>query len=67
MKNLSTAAPLAIHHLGAPQDYANLELPKSQDVVGRLISLGIRATWTDAEADKLGNDIVKVVKEVLGE
>jgi len=66
VKNLSSAAPLAIHHLGAPQDYNNLQLPKSQEVVGRLLSLGIRATWTDEEAEQLGNDIVSVVKGVLG-
>ena len=65
VKNLSSAAPLAIHHLGAPQDYQNLELPKSQDVVGRLISLGIRATWTEAEAEATGDAIATVVREVL--
>jgi len=65
VKELSSAAPLAIHHLGAPQDYKNLELPKSQEVVGRLLSLGIRATWTDDEAEKIGDDLVRVVREVL--
>jgi 8-amino-3,8-dideoxy-alpha-D-manno-octulosonate transaminase len=65
VKNLSSAAPLAIHHLGAPQDYKNLELPKSQEVVGRLLSLGIRVTWTDEEAEKIGEDMASVVKEVL--
>ena len=65
VKNLSSAAPLAIHHLGAPQDYNNLELPKSQDVVGRLLSLGIRATWTDQEALDLGNNIRDVIVRVL--
>lgn len=65
VKNLNSSAPLAIHHLGAPQDYKNLELPKSQDVVGRLISLGIRATWADQEIKKLGDDLTQVIKEVL--
>ncbi len=66
VKNLSSAAPLAIHHLGAPQDYHNLELPKSQAVVGRLLSLGIRATWSDTEAAEIGEAIAKVLREVLG-
>lgn len=65
VKEIKSAAPLAIHHLGAPQDYAHLELPNSQDVVGRLISLGIRATWTDHEANKLGDDLAAVIREVL--
>ena len=65
VKELISAAPLAIHHLGAPQDYKNLQLPKSQDVVGRLLSLGIRATWTDEEATKIGSDIAFVLQEIL--
>jgi len=65
VKELSSAAPLAIHHLGAPQDYKNLQLPKSQEVVGRLLSLGIRATWTDDEAAKIGSDIAFVLQEIL--
>jgi 8-amino-3,8-dideoxy-alpha-D-manno-octulosonate transaminase len=65
IKSLTSTAPLAIHHLGAPQDYQNLELPKSQEVVGRLISLGVRATWTDEEAENFGEKIATVLKEVL--
>ena len=65
IKSLTSTAPLAIHHLGAPQDYQNLELPKSQEVVGRLISLGVRATWTDEEAEEFGNRISKVLQEVM--
>ncbi|HLZ15749.1 MAG TPA: DegT/DnrJ/EryC1/StrS family aminotransferase, partial [Cyclobacteriaceae bacterium] len=44
IKELKAAAKLPIHVLGAPQDYKNLQLPKSQEVVGRLISFGIRCT-----------------------
>ena len=64
-KNLKSAAPLAIHHFGAPQDYNNLELPKSQEVVGRLISLGIRATWTKEEMDELAEKMIVAIKKVL--
>lgn len=65
IKSMTSTAPLAIHHLGAPQDYKNLELPKSQEVVGRLISLGVRATWTEDEAQELADGMVKVLEEVL--
>ena len=65
VKNMKSAAPLAIHYLGAPQDYNKLELPKSQDVVGRLISLGIRATWTKEEMDKQADEMMNVIKRVL--
>lgn len=65
LKELKSAAPLAIHSLGAPQNYATLELPKSQEVVGRLISFGIRATWSHEELAKLGTDLKRIIKEVL--
>lgn len=62
---LRTPYKLPIHELGAPQDYKNLELPKSQEVVGRLISLGVRGTWTEAEMTELGNKMVGAIKKVL--
>jgi 8-amino-3,8-dideoxy-alpha-D-manno-octulosonate transaminase len=65
LKNLKSSAPLAIHHLGAPQDYNHLQLPKSQEVVGRLISLGIRAAWTKEEMDALAVKMVAAIKKVL--
>ncbi len=66
LKNMRSAAPLAIHHLGAPQDYNKLELPKSQEVIGRLISLGVRATWTEEEMDKQADEMIKIIKRVVG-
>ncbi|MBX2844119.1 MAG: DegT/DnrJ/EryC1/StrS family aminotransferase [Flammeovirgaceae bacterium] len=65
LKSLKSAAPLAIHHFGAPQDYNNLDLPKTQDVVGRLLSLGIRCTWTHEELEKLADSIITSIKKVL--
>ncbi len=58
LKDLKSAAPLAIHHLGVPQDYNNLELPKTQDVIGRLFSLGIQAKWTKEDMDELAKKII---------
>jgi len=57
IKNLKTAAKLPIQLLGAPQDYNNLELPKTQEVVGRLISFGVRCTWTEEELKTLASKI----------
>ncbi len=65
LKELRAAAPLAIHHLGAPQDYSNLELPKSQDVMSRLISFGIRGTWTEDEVNALGDKMKETLSKVL--
>lgn len=66
IKNLSFPAKLGVHHFGAPQDYKNLELPKSQDVMSRLVSLGIRATWTESELEELGDKMVATIKKVIG-
>lgn len=65
IKEMRTASKLPIQILGAPQDYANLDLPKSQEVVGRLISFGIRCTWTEDEVKQLAAKISDCVKKAL--
>ncbi|MFT3680550.1 MAG: DegT/DnrJ/EryC1/StrS family aminotransferase [Ferruginibacter sp.] len=65
IRGLKTASKLAIELLGAPQDYNNLDLPKSQEVIGRLISFGIRCTWTEEEVKKLAANISACVEKVL--
>lgn len=65
IKELKTAAKLPIELLGAPQDYKNLNLPKSQEVVGRLISFGIRCTWTEGEMNKLASQVGDCIKKAL--
>ena len=68
IKGLKTASKLAIQVLGAPQDYNNLDIPKTQEVVGRLISFGIRCTWTEDElktlAAKISECATKAMKPV---
>jgi 8-amino-3,8-dideoxy-alpha-D-manno-octulosonate transaminase len=68
IKGLKTASKLAIQVLGAPQDYNNLDIPKTQEVVGRLISFGIRCTWTEEElktlAAKISECATKAMKPV---
>ena len=65
IKELRSAAPLAIHHFGAPQDYKNLELPKSQEVIGKLISLGIRASWSELEANEMGEKMKQSILKAI--
>jgi 8-amino-3,8-dideoxy-alpha-D-manno-octulosonate transaminase len=65
LKELRSAAPLAIHALGAPQDYSALQLPRSQEVIGRLISLGIRCTWESSEVEDVGDRLVRAVGRAL--
>lgn len=65
LKDLRSAAKLAIHHLGAPQDYHNLDIPRAQDIIGRLISLGIRASWNETEANEFGERMKSSIKKAL--
>ncbi len=65
VKDLKAPAKLAIHHLGAPQDYHNLDLPGAQENVGRLISLGIKSTWTEDEMKDFADKMVNSIKKVL--
>lgn len=65
IREMRTASKLAIEVLGAPQDYKYLQLPKSQEVVGRLISFGIRCTWTEEEVRQLAARIADCVTKAL--
>ncbi len=65
IKELKTASKLPIQLLGAPQDYKSLHLPKTQETIGRLISFGIRCSWTEEEVIKLGNNISTCIKKAL--
>lgn len=68
IKGLKTASKLGVQVLGAPQDYNNLDIPKTQAVVGRLISFGVRCTWTEEElktlATKISDCATKAMKPV---
>ncbi len=66
LKDLRSAAPLPAHHYQRPQDYNKLSLPKSQEVVGRLISFGIRCTWKESEVIELTNKIKTSVEKAMG-
>jgi len=64
LKELRTAAKLPVENV-THQDYANLDLPKSQEVIGRLISFGIRCTWTEEEVKQLASNISKAVAAAM--
>lgn len=63
IKEMRTASALAIQKFGAPQDYNNLDIPGAQATIGRLISFGIRASWTTEDVDKLASNIEASVRK----
>jgi len=65
IREMRTASRLTIQMMDAPQNYTTMELPKSQEVIGRLISFGIRCTWTDEEVQKLASSIDACMRQVL--
>jgi 8-amino-3,8-dideoxy-alpha-D-manno-octulosonate transaminase len=65
LKNLQTVSKLPIQVLSQPQDYNKLSLPKTQNVVGRLISFGIRCTWTDEQMKELASKILACVDKAM--
>lgn len=65
IKELKFPSKLAIHDLGSSQDYNNMSLPKSEEVLSRLVCIGIRCTWKDEELVDLANKIVSSIKKVL--
>ncbi|MDP3930094.1 MAG: DegT/DnrJ/EryC1/StrS family aminotransferase [Bacteroidota bacterium] len=67
IKEGKVAAKTNVQLLGAPQDYMNLDLPKTQETIGRLISFGIKASWTDAELDELLQKMSFSMQQVLGQ
>jgi 8-amino-3,8-dideoxy-alpha-D-manno-octulosonate transaminase len=65
LKKLQTVSKLPIQILQQPQDYLKMQLPKTQEVVGRLISFGIRCTWTEEQMKDLASNILTCVDKAM--
>ena len=65
LQHLQTVSKLPVQLFETPQDYQHLSLPKSQEVVGRLISFGVRCTWSEDEVKQLANRILNCVTTAL--
>ncbi len=53
LKEMKVAAPVALQFFDAPQDYKTLQLPKSDDIISRLISISVKIMWTEEELKEL--------------
>ena len=65
LKMLKTASPQGISALKPLQDYKTLQLPESDKIMSRLISIQIRITWTDSDLQLLSENIKKALREAL--
>jgi 8-amino-3,8-dideoxy-alpha-D-manno-octulosonate transaminase len=67
IKEGHVAAKTNVQLLGAPQDYKNLSLPRTQETVGRLISFGIKATWTEEEVKLLVEKMTACINTAMNQ
>lgn len=65
IKEIKFPAKLAIHDLGTPQAYKNLSLPKSEDIISRLICIGISCKWEEKELAEYTDKIINSIQKVL--
>jgi 8-amino-3,8-dideoxy-alpha-D-manno-octulosonate transaminase len=65
IKEGRVAAKTNVQLLGAPQDYKNLDLPKTQETIGRLISFSIKASWTESELTELTSKIAASIQSTM--
>lgn len=63
LKKLSTVSKLPAELFQRSQDYTKMQLPKSQNVVGRLISFGVKYNWTEDDMKNLAAKIIACVEK----
>jgi 8-amino-3,8-dideoxy-alpha-D-manno-octulosonate transaminase len=65
IKQMKTAAKLAVTMFQPPQNYTTLKVPKSDCIMSRLISIQIRINWTENELNILTEGMEKAFSEVF--
>lgn len=61
-KKIKSLAKLPLQLLTSRPDYETLKLPRSDEIMGRTISMLIKLSWTDAELTQRTAKIVDVIK-----
>ena len=65
LRNMNSPMKMVVHLLGAPQDYNNLHLPKTENLMQRLISLVVKVAWTDEQLQTLSSKITQALEKVF--
>jgi 8-amino-3,8-dideoxy-alpha-D-manno-octulosonate transaminase len=66
LKGLRSPARLPIALLEEAPDYGRLELPRSDELMSRSLSLQIKLGWTDGDFDKRVESSVAVLRKIIG-
>lgn len=59
IREMKSTYKMPVHELPQPQDYKNIQFPKSDNVVSRLISMVVKVGWTE---EQLSDRIRKIEK-----
>jgi len=62
LKNWASAAMLPAQRVETCPDYSEIALPRSDDVMGRTISMQIKLTWTEKEIEERLHKMTEVFK-----
>ena len=65
LKDFSVAAKLPVQLLDPERNYHDVKLPISDDIMSRLISLGVNVSWTEDELDAHIEKLTNAIKKVL--
>ena len=65
LKKMTTAARLPLETYEHRPDYAGIGLPSSDRIMGRLISMQIKLSWTEEELDRRAGKTVDALKQSL--
>jgi 8-amino-3,8-dideoxy-alpha-D-manno-octulosonate transaminase len=65
IREMKSTSKLYAQTVTTPQDYNNLDLPISNNIVSRLISVVVRITWTEDELKDLCNKMETVLNPIL--
>ncbi|MBI2722258.1 MAG: DegT/DnrJ/EryC1/StrS family aminotransferase [Bacteroidetes bacterium] len=63
LKNLQTVSNLPAQILERSQNYNTMQLPQTQEVVGRLISFSVKVAWTEEQMKELATNIISCVEK----
>ncbi|MCS6796210.1 MAG: DegT/DnrJ/EryC1/StrS family aminotransferase [Raineya sp.] len=67
IRGLKTPMKTVAHLLGTPQNYENLDIPQSNNLISRLISLVVKVTWTEEQLQTLCKRIEKALQKALAQ
>ncbi len=65
IKSLASVTKLPLHVLDQPQDYATLQLPDSDKVISRLISMLVKVGWSEAQLEERLQKIESALQSVF--